>query len=408
MLAAYEGAFDDDERADDLFQTYIWFDLERVLSSISNKAMVGIIGEYGSGKSVTLNGMKRTNRERWVEFEAWKYPNRKDMWEGFVLDFTKQLLPNEFQRVLDAIEGRRGKDLKQLISTSGKALDHFVPGAGIIADFAYFASSSPATRIFQIQDLLKKLINQIEYDITVVLEDVDRSGDAGIYFLETLSQFLRTHTLKPKIRFLTPISSESFQNYQDHYVKCLDYSLRFNPKRTHFNEFVTKTFDKHVWQGAASDRCIQIEEWLIYLTNKKSVNLRFLKFLLREADIKYQLLQEDGYNVDPLLTIIFVTSQYVQDDADSSQTIFEAIKDRQFLTPDLGFICTALWAIGKDIPFTVAENSIKNEKISEERRTIVVTSLSALESRKYCPMIKMQKDPGLDDSEFGLPDFYLY
>ncbi len=40
------------------------------------------------------------------------------------------------------------------------------------------------------QDLLRDLIKKQNKDIYIIVEDIDRSGDAGVYFLETLQQFI--------------------------------------------------------------------------------------------------------------------------------------------------------------------------------------------------------------------------
>lgn len=407
-LRAYPDAFSEDIYTDDLFHTHISFDLESLLADTGHKAIIGIIGDYGSGKSVSIRHYKQQTRHgEWVHFDAWKYPDRKDMWDGFVLDLAKQLLPKEFDRVLAALDGTQQKDLKQLIRTSSKALDHFVPGAGIVGDLAYFAAKSPATRIFQIQELLKSLIEKVGNDITIVLEDIDRSGNAGLYFIESLATFLKTTTIKEPIKVLIPIASSSFEANQDSYIKSLDYSFRFAPRRTNFNEFVTKTFSPEVWQGKGN-RLIQIEEWLAHLVNECNVNLRFLKFILRESNIRYKLLTKDGYNPDPFLTIIFTSARYIPDYNTPEISLMTALQSLDYISPDFGFISEVLWAIGRDIPIAVAKREIADHKISEDTRTIVVIRYSPVEQKKMTtPMVHMQRLENEDDSEYGLPSCYL-
>src|ERR1044072_44610 len=63
------------------------------VDSLSGAFVMALVGPFGSGKSTMLHQImaKRTNQELWVEFDAWKYPDRKDLWEGFVLDLAKAI-----------------------------------------------------------------------------------------------------------------------------------------------------------------------------------------------------------------------------------------------------------------------------------------------------------------------------
>ena len=69
------------------------------LGSIKKPSMVGLVGKFGSGKSTMLYQLKNSNEEDlWIEFNAWKYPDRKDLWEGFVMDFADQIGNKNGQR----------------------------------------------------------------------------------------------------------------------------------------------------------------------------------------------------------------------------------------------------------------------------------------------------------------------
>lgn len=76
---------------------------------ISKNSIIGLIGGFGLGKSVFLNEVRKKSEEKgnfWVQFDAWKFPERKDLWEGFVLEFARQLSPGAFKKTLAEIDGK--------------------------------------------------------------------------------------------------------------------------------------------------------------------------------------------------------------------------------------------------------------------------------------------------------------
>ena len=62
------------------------------LDSLSGRSIIALVGPFGSGKSTMLHQImtSRLEKEFWFEFDAWKYPDRKDLWEGFVLDLIRK------------------------------------------------------------------------------------------------------------------------------------------------------------------------------------------------------------------------------------------------------------------------------------------------------------------------------
>lgn len=92
-----------------------------------------------------------------------------------------------------------------------------------------FIIGSPAKRTFQIQKILNDLLDNIdEENIYIVIEDIDRSGDSGIYFLETLNHFFKNNfKSEKKVRIIVPISDKKYEESRSAYLKCLDITHNF-------------------------------------------------------------------------------------------------------------------------------------------------------------------------------------
>ena len=72
--------------------------LHNNLKSNTFPAVTTLVGEYGTGKSVLLNEVKKLtdestakNKPKWVFFECWQYPDKKDLWEALILDLVEQI-----------------------------------------------------------------------------------------------------------------------------------------------------------------------------------------------------------------------------------------------------------------------------------------------------------------------------
>ena len=116
------------------------------LDSIERSSIIGLVGPFGSGKSTMLYQLQceRKDSDIWINFDAWKYPDRKDLWEGFVLDFAEQI--GSKKKILGKVEG---KDVKSkaidVVSNLGKGLSMWLPNvAGVLEVF----KTLPAKRVF--------------------------------------------------------------------------------------------------------------------------------------------------------------------------------------------------------------------------------------------------------------------
>lgn len=191
--------------------------LKRVIDGADNRTLLAIVGGYGSGKSTLIHQYKETKLaegdSKWIRFDSWKYPDKYSLWEGFVIDFARSI-GLELEEIINRIEGKK----QNLINFISKILPASVPDpilksiAGILVSL--FGDQSPATRTVQLQSLLSKLIASLDCkNIFIEIEDIDRSDDGGIHFLETLNYFLlseefETQLAEKRIQVLVPVSSE--------------------------------------------------------------------------------------------------------------------------------------------------------------------------------------------------------
>lgn len=282
-----------------------------------------------------LNQLKegdKKDEQLWIEFDAWKYPDRSDLWEGFVLDFADQV-------------GRK-RNAANLIDGDNKSLNilsSILSGFGVGA-FGKLAKNifekTPAKRIFEIQEILTQIIKSQKKNIFIIVEDADRSGDKGIFFLETLKQFLKNLEVAEELKVLAiiPISKKSYEDSKtkDSYLKCLDYVRFFNLKTENFEKFVKKIFSDEVLNvtGKANskkslietnyDQMISFFEGLFIINN--DMTIRELKIILRGSNATYQAQKSDGRNPDYRLSIMFEASKHLRSTANNNLTIFDEFK----------------------------------------------------------------------------------
>ncbi|HET9412202.1 MAG TPA: P-loop NTPase fold protein [Candidatus Saccharimonadales bacterium] len=311
----------EDYKTEDLFSFDVHVDsLKSKIETISNKSLLGIVGNYGMGKSTLLEKVhsKLDNDDViWAHFDAWKYPERTNLWEGFVLDFVRQVAPKDFAKTLKIMDGTSGDVKKKLTKAAGAALNIPFKGSGaIVSKLADFFTTSPAKRVFQIQDIFKDVLAKKDIrqkQIYIVIEDADRSGDAGIYFIETLSHFLRASEFDNKIKVFIPIAGKSFSDQRDSYIKALDFVEFFDLDSRDFTKFVEKVFSQELTTSQTSKD--HLAEWLQRLVAKHKLSFRDVKFIIRNSESKYQSLQAKGYNPDPRIVLIIESGRYIKHDS---------------------------------------------------------------------------------------------
>ena len=287
-----------------------------LLDSIDKSGSFGFIGGFGTGKSTLIENVKQKRikekkSEVWVEFDAWKFPDRKDLWEGFVLEFARQIDKEIFEEARKKIDGENKNGTIALINVLSSGINLFYPGAGIIKNFNHFFKTSPARRVFEIQEILEGIIKKQEKDIFIIIEDIDRSGDSGIFFLETLKQFFDNVSIDKKLVAIVPIANEKFETKKDSFLKCLNFIEYFDFSNIKLNNFVEEVFEDEFIQDP--NKKSQVVSFLeITFSQYNDMTPRLLKFILRKANFNFKRQVDNELEPDFRVTIIFEFSKYLQ------------------------------------------------------------------------------------------------
>ena len=209
-------------------------------------------------------------------------------------------------------------DKKTLINVLSK-----IPGLAVLEGFNHFLETSPAKRVNDVQRIFREQLDNIKKDIFVIIEDIDRSGDSGAFFLETLKQFLKSSNLLNKVVIIVPIANENYYKNIDSYLKCIDYFDFFEQKNIKLDKFVGEVIDnsllsgqlnrkgdnKLIWSGPSrKGQTISFLEKLF--DEMPEMNMRLLKLILRKANLAYKNQTSDGHDPDFRVTLCIEASKY--------------------------------------------------------------------------------------------------
>jgi len=325
------------------------------LDAMPNTAIISIIGPYGVGKSALLESVKSqmSRSVTWFQFDAWKYPDRKNLWEGFVLDFTKKVSPKDFKKVLAEIDGTKGNKAEGLTSTLAVASNFILPGAGGAVDkLKYLFTTSPVRRLHEFEELIEKQIEKCENEVYLVLEDVDRS-ESGILFFETVSYYFRNSSFSKKIRVIAPISSVAYRDETKLHSleKSSDYFEYFSAENLDVEEFIDTIFTSTLTNNLVVKS--QLKMLFTSLLKLEYMTIRKIKIIIRESLAKYDYLVSLGFQPDPVLCMVVQSMKYLRtNDSRPNENYYNLSKRNKYIgNQQLGFINYIVWsnALEKDI-----------------------------------------------------------
>lgn len=291
------------------------------LSLYPSNSIIWFIWEFWSWKSTFLNQLKNNadkSISKRIEFDAWKYPDRTNLRENFVLESARQLNEDSFDATLKKIDWKQNDDKKTLLNMLYKLPGkwwEFIPWADSIKEgVEYFLNSSPAKRTFEIQNIFIEVLKKFpQNELYFIIEDIDRSGDAWIYFLETLNHFLIKNTFDRKIiKVIVPIGKKLYDENNDSYMKCINHTHTFEPTDMKFTNFIKAIFKEEISNmDYIVGQLSSFFEW-IYTEFPEQITIRKLKHIIRWANTQYKLLVwMYGEWIDFRLCILFETAKYI-------------------------------------------------------------------------------------------------
>jgi len=288
------------------------------------------VWQFWIWKSTLIANVKKSRNdkgydEKWFEFDARKYPDRKDLREWFVLDFARQVDEKTFNQARKLIDWEQNEDKKTLINLVWK----IIPWWDVLSELSYFFNTSPAKRVFEIQEIFQKLVKKIkEKRIIIVVEDIDRSWDAGIFFLETLKQFISKNDFWKEILVIMPLWTDKYYENLDSYLKPIDYFDFFTPWAPKLEKFIKEIFvDEIVNDNRSFQPLKEFLEWLFeYYPNE--MNIRKLKLIIRKANQNHIIMfwkYDNLFELDWRLNIIFEAMKFIWFN-DSKNSLFEQLR----------------------------------------------------------------------------------
>lgn len=414
----------EDSKVDDLLDlSSLVLTFSDKIESVESPALLGLVGVFGSGKSTMLYQVEklRKKKEKWINFDAWKYPDRKGLWEGFVLDFADQI--GERGKASRKIDGKSTKSkVLDIVTDVIPAITDKLPNFDFLDKFVEIFKSSPAKRVFEIQKILTELINKQESDIVVVVEDSDRSGQAGIYFLETLRQFLKVNTLSRKVLVIVPIGDLNYRRDDEAYFKCLDYVEHFNPRNIGLAMFVQElilpacfddvplnVFNKPAW--TPDHRRGQVTSFLEELLKLPSFTIRRLKAILRGAQIAFNRQAKSGHEPDWTVTLCMEAAKHMSSATNNQKTVYEEIYEtRKVLHGTI--TASFLYAIANNLPNIYDMNKSTEQRVLAHCPADIhaVPRTTPIESQRQPSWPWKSPDDYLRDTpqiKYGMCDFYL-
>lgn len=289
---------------------------------------VAYIGAYGCGKSTVLEAVRsnpdNVKKYMWLRFEPWRYSDRREIWDGFVIEVSAQIRGKSKDKVAGKIDGGSLTVKAEVLiilsllliilsilssyhiwDYAGKnrfqadwlkyALPVLVSGLGflglasILDSIGMTFKRGAITRVFQFESLLKKSLRKLKKPLVIVIEEIDRTGKEGQVFLETAKNFFRNNDFGVSIIVIAPQTADNFvPESPDEIDSVFDQNLKIYDLPIYFKNDLSKYDFKKYYETLGLDKSEEdkIVRALNIFSNElnQQVSLRLFKYALREAN----------------------------------------------------------------------------------------------------------------------------
>lgn len=352
--------------------------------------IIAYVGRFGSGKSATLKRVeslyeqsRAKKKPRWLTFEAWRYVDRAKLWDGFVLELS------------DALGGRKGRDqaadkidglagIGRYIHRHPLQIFAYVTSVWLIVSIAVWLAlyghgdatsllikailkyatpiwlgalalagvttffrkkSAPLTRVEELEGLLSEALCKLKQPMIIVAEDVDRAGDEGVVFLETVRHFLNTHPdIKHPVIIIAPQDITYMSALNEDKIKGLERSVKIYDDALYYGSSLIQAGDTTKLLELAGIKD-EYREGLVQVAGqilrhyKGQLSLRLLKFIFREVEA----FAESQDRIDPSIALVFVAMRYLrhEENGKKPQTYLEAFNQTPIHNMHLGSLIVA-------------------------------------------------------------------
>jgi len=317
-------------------------------------AIVAYLGPFGAGKSSVLMMIEsQRSSYKWVTFELWRYANRQEIWDGFVIRVAAALNGKTESDMADQVEGRSGvtrsilqfcllafaifivviavsfglwewlKGTSEFDLFSKAFLKYVIPayislvllmGAGnLLLKIKVFQAKRPLRRVFELENLLRESLLKTDRPLIVVIEDVDRTTDDGAVFLETLKHFIDKHASSATnpILVVAPQTQNAFDAINNRGIAGFERSLKIYDETIYFGALlddpgVEKFLDALDIDTKYKGKLIQVTK-LILNANRNYITIRFLKHIFREVGS----FVDAKPGLDPVIAMTLMIARYI-------------------------------------------------------------------------------------------------
>lgn len=309
-------------------------DFESLESTISKggNSFIALIGDPGTGKSTFFHNFL-VYRENVLKkdflkfkFDVWEVPGRMYLWDAFVLEFARNINEKLYKSTKEKVDG----EIKEGIEKGISAFQGFsILGIGANFDFKTLMQNTPAKRLSDYQDIfVKEVLKEVKQKtIFITLEDIDRAGQEGLYFLETLRKFIDKNKnelskLGINIVVFVPLLKSEYEKQDKKYRfdkvcrPVLDFSSFNVNSYLVIKQFLQKTFQES--HNQKQEELLQYSESIQKVAFvMRNVSMRDIKQYITQVEIlirdkKFIELGEQ-INISAIMFLLWIRDQDVLD-----------------------------------------------------------------------------------------------